>query len=131
MKTKTPVAGRPASEVVTPRMTPPRSLDPGVSRLATRGGNGSGHDPVQILIIAATSSCKQQTISTTTLANLASSYDLADRITQITYPSGRLVGYVRDTKDPGDDGPDQGDCGHSVLGTSVASSIQYSEALAA
>jgi RHS repeat-associated protein len=41
---------------------------------------------------------KQQVIGTTTTANLLFTYDLGDRITQITYPSGRLVGYVRDAK---------------------------------
>jgi YD repeat-containing protein len=41
---------------------------------------------------------KRQTVGTTTAANLTYSYDLADRIVQITYPSGRIVGYVRDSK---------------------------------
>jgi RHS repeat-associated protein len=41
---------------------------------------------------------KRQAIGTTTAANLTYAYDKADRITQITYPSGRIVGYVRDTK---------------------------------
>ena len=33
-----------------------------------------------------------------TTAQLVYAYDLADRITQITYPSGRIVQYLRDTK---------------------------------
>jgi YD repeat-containing protein len=41
---------------------------------------------------------KQQTVGTSTAANLSYDYDLADRIVQMTYPSGRLVGYVRDSK---------------------------------
>jgi len=40
---------------------------------------------------------KRQTIGGGT-ADLAYTYDLADRITQVTYPSGRLVAYTRDSK---------------------------------
>ncbi len=40
---------------------------------------------------------QQQAIGTSTAAQLAYSYDLADRITQITYPSGRQVRYGYDT----------------------------------
>jgi RHS repeat-associated protein len=40
---------------------------------------------------------KRQTIGSGT-ADLSYAYDLADRISQITYPSGRLVAYTRDTK---------------------------------
>jgi len=40
---------------------------------------------------------KRQTIGGSS-ADLAYSYDLADRITQIAYPSGRLVAYDRDSK---------------------------------
>ena len=40
---------------------------------------------------------QQQVIGTSTTAQLAYSYDLADRITQITYPSGRQVRYGYDT----------------------------------
>jgi YD repeat-containing protein len=40
---------------------------------------------------------KRQTIGGG-MADLAYTYDLADRIIQITYPSGRLVAYDRDTK---------------------------------
>jgi RHS repeat-associated protein len=39
---------------------------------------------------------QQQVIGTSTAAQLAYSYDLADRITQITYPSGRQVRYGYD-----------------------------------
>lgn len=41
---------------------------------------------------------KRQKIGSTTAANVTWSYDLADRIATITYPSGRIVTYVRDTK---------------------------------
>lgn len=40
---------------------------------------------------------QQQVIGTSTTAQLAYSYDLADRLTQITYPSGRQVRYGYDT----------------------------------
>lgn len=40
---------------------------------------------------------KQQTIGLTTSAQLAYEYDAADRITQITYPSGRQVAYGYDS----------------------------------
>ena len=43
-------------------------------------------------------------------------YDLADNLTEITYPSGRIVTYTRDTLGAGDHGHDQGqrarDAGH-------------------
>jgi RHS repeat-associated protein len=41
---------------------------------------------------------KRQAIGSTTAANLTYAYDLADRVTKITYPSGRVVNYARDTK---------------------------------
>jgi RHS repeat-associated core domain len=41
---------------------------------------------------------KQQTIGATSGAQLAYQYDLADRVTQIAYPSGRLVQYGYDSK---------------------------------
>ncbi len=41
---------------------------------------------------------KQQAIGTSSATTLEYAYDLADRITSIKYPSGRLVTYVRDTK---------------------------------
>lgn len=41
---------------------------------------------------------QQQAIGTSTAAQLVYAYDLGDHITQITYPSGRIVQYGRDTK---------------------------------
>ncbi|MBO9581325.1 MAG: RHS repeat protein [Sphingobium sp.] len=41
---------------------------------------------------------KQQAIGSSSSAQLAYTYDLADRVTQITYPSGRLVQYGYDSK---------------------------------
>lgn len=41
---------------------------------------------------------KEQTIGATGAAQLAYTYDLADRITQVAYPSGRLVKYTYDGK---------------------------------
>ncbi|MBT2135787.1 RHS repeat protein [Croceibacterium sp. LX-88] len=41
---------------------------------------------------------KQQTLGTTIASKLAYVYDLADRVTQITYPSGRIVRYSYDGK---------------------------------
>ena len=41
---------------------------------------------------------KQQSIGTSGAAQLAYEYDLHDRVTQITYPSGRLVRYGYDSK---------------------------------
>lgn len=41
---------------------------------------------------------KQQAIGATSAAQLLYEYDFADRITQITYPSGRLVKYTYDSK---------------------------------
>jgi RHS repeat-associated protein len=41
---------------------------------------------------------KQQKIGTTTAAQVLYAYDLNNRITQITYPSGRIVQYAYDTK---------------------------------
>ncbi len=40
----------------------------------------------------------QQAIGTTSAAQLIYAYDLGDRVTQITYPSGRIVQYGRDSK---------------------------------
>lgn len=40
----------------------------------------------------------QQAIGTTTAAQIIYAYDLGDRVTQITYPSGRIVQYGRDSK---------------------------------
>ena len=41
---------------------------------------------------------KRQSIGATALSKVSYTYDLADRIASITYPSGRIVTYVRDTK---------------------------------
>jgi RHS repeat-associated protein len=41
---------------------------------------------------------RQQTVGATSVATLGYGYDLADRITAITYPSGREVRYDRDAK---------------------------------
>jgi YD repeat-containing protein len=41
---------------------------------------------------------KQQVIGTTTAALVSYAYDLNNRITQITYPWGRIVQYAYDTK---------------------------------
>ncbi|MBA2932597.1 RHS repeat protein [Sphingomonas sp. CGMCC 1.13654] len=41
---------------------------------------------------------QQQSVGTSTAAQLAYAYDLGDRVTQVTYPSGRIVQYLRDTK---------------------------------
>ena len=41
---------------------------------------------------------KRQQIGTTAAANLIYTYDIADRIVRMTYPSGRIVNYVRDGK---------------------------------
>ena len=41
---------------------------------------------------------QQQTVGGSAAAQLVYAYDLGDRITQITYPSGRVVQYGRDTK---------------------------------
>jgi RHS repeat-associated protein len=93
--TTTPV-GRPASEVVT------YSYDAGGLGSYQKGRlaklvDGSGTTTFQYdhrgnMLV------KRQAIGSTTAANLTYAYDLGDRVTQITYPSGRLVGYVRDTK---------------------------------
>ena len=95
LTTKTPV-GQPASEVIT------YSYD--------AGGLGSYQKGRLTKVVDGTGTTlfqydhrgnmltKRQAIGTTTAANLRFAYDLGDRITQITYPSGRIVGYVRDTK---------------------------------
>ena len=41
---------------------------------------------------------QEQAVGTSTTAQLTYAYDLGDRITQITYPSGRIVQYGRDAK---------------------------------
>ena len=93
--TATPL-GRPASEVIT------YSYDAGgigsyqIGRL-TNVVDGSGttafeYDHRGNLLR------KRQTVGTSVAADLGYAYDLADRIVQITYPSGRIVDYLRDTK---------------------------------
>ncbi|MBK6299252.1 MAG: RHS repeat protein [Sphingomonadales bacterium] len=122
VKTKTPV-GKPASEIVTYTYdTAAIAGSYGVGRLATVvDGSGTTRFKYDHRGNVLT---KQQTIGTTTLANLAYVYDLADRITQITYPSGRLVGYVRDTKGRVTTVQTKATAG-TASWTSVASSIQY------
>ena len=94
--TKTPV-GRPTSEVITYTYdTVAISGSFGKGRLATVV-DGSGttkfkYDHRGNMLT------KQQAVGTSTAANLAYAYDLGDRITQITYPSGRQVIYSRDPK---------------------------------
>ncbi len=92
---KTPV-GRPATEVIT------YSYDAGGIGSYQKGnltkiadGNGTTsfqYDHRGNMLV------KRQAIGTTTTANLSYAYNLGDKITQITYPSGRIVGYVRDAK---------------------------------
>ena len=96
VKTKTPV-GKPASEIVTYTYDSAAiSGSYGVGRLATvvdgTGTTKFKYDHRGNVLI------KQQKIGTTTAANLTSVYDLADRITQMIYPSGRIVDYLRDSK---------------------------------
>jgi YD repeat-containing protein len=93
---KTPV-GRPASEIITYTWdTAGISGSYGKGRLATVV-DGSGttkfkYDHRGNLLT------KQQAIGTSTAATLAYVYDLADRVTTMTYPSGRQVLYTYDTK---------------------------------
>jgi RHS repeat-associated protein len=93
---KIPV-GRPASEVITYAYdTAGISGSYGVGRLSSMT-DGSGttlfrYDHRGNMLV------KRQRIGTTTSANLTYAYDLGDRISQITYPSGRQVIYSRDPK---------------------------------
>ena len=68
----------------------------GVGRLAKMvDGSGTtlfGYDPRGNLL------AKQQAIGTSTSAQVQYAYDLNNRITQITYPSGRIVQYGYDAK---------------------------------
>ncbi|MEP7007545.1 MAG: hypothetical protein ABI810_16300 [Sphingomonas bacterium] len=94
--TKTP-AGRPASEIVTySYATAPVSAFYVVGRLASvTDGTGTTYfryNPRGTLLF------KRQSIGTAPNTKLIYTYDLADRITSITYPSGRVVTYGRDTK---------------------------------
>jgi YD repeat-containing protein len=93
---KTPV-GRPASEIITYTYdTAAISGSFGVGRLATVvDGSGTtrfSYDHRGNMLV------KRQVIGTTATANLSYAYDLGDRISQITYPSGRQVIYSRDPK---------------------------------
>lgn len=95
---KTPV-GRPAAETLAYKYdTAGIAGSYGVGRLG-KIVNGAGTNPTKFkydhrgnLLI------KEQTIGATTAADLQYSYDLADRITSITYPSGRVVSYTRNTR---------------------------------
>jgi RHS repeat-associated protein len=93
--TATPV-GRPASEVITYTYDTSGLGSYKIGRLM-RVVDGSGTTSFQYdhrgnMLV------KRQTVGTSTAANLTYAYDRADRVTQITYPSGRIVGYVRDSK---------------------------------
>jgi RHS repeat-associated protein len=94
---KTPV-GRPASEGVSYVWdTPALTGSYAIGRLSSITDNGTSitrfkYDHRGNLLI------KQQAVGSSAAANLSYDYDLADRIVQMTYPSGRLVGYARDTK---------------------------------
>jgi len=88
--------GRPASETITYAWnTPGISGSYGVGRLSSisdgTGTTSFAYDHRGNLIT------KRQTIGSGT-ADLAFAYDLADRVTEITYPSGRVVQYTYDTK---------------------------------
>jgi RHS repeat-associated protein len=92
---KTPV-GRPASEAITFTWDTAGLGSYKIGRLMSVA-DGSGTTQFQYdhrgnLLV------KRQTVGSTASADLAYTYDLADRITQVTYPSGRIVDYVRDTK---------------------------------
>jgi RHS repeat-associated protein len=93
---KTPVS-RPASEIITYTWdTAGISGSYGKGRLATVvDGSGTTRFKYDHRGNVLT---KQQAIGTSTTANLAYVYDLADRVTQMTYPSGRQVLYTYDTK---------------------------------
>jgi RHS repeat-associated protein len=93
---KTP-SGRPASEIITYTWdTGGLAGSYGVGRLG-RIDDGSGTTLFQYdhrgNLLA-----KQQTIGASANAQLAYTYDTAERITQIAYPSGRLVRYSYDSK---------------------------------
>jgi RHS repeat-associated protein len=96
IKTKTPT-GRPASETISYTYdTAAIAGSFGVGRLATvadgTGTTSFKYDHRGNMLI------KRQTIGSTASADLAYAYDVGDRISAITYPSGRIVNYVRDTK---------------------------------
>lgn len=92
---KVPV-GRPPSETIaytwdTPALTGSYAVGRLSSVIDATGTTSFGYDHRGNLI------AKRQTIGTGP-ADLAYTYDLANRITQIAYPSGRLVQYAYDTK---------------------------------
>lgn len=92
---KTPV-GRPSSEVIAYTWdTPGITGSYGVGRLASvadaTGTTSFAYDHRGNLVT------KRQTIGSGS-ADLGYAYDLADRVTQISYPSGRLVYYGYDSK---------------------------------
>jgi len=95
---KTPV-GRPAAETLVYRYDIAGIAGSyGVGRLG-KIVNGAATSPTKFkydhrgnLLI------KEQVIGATVSADLQYSYDLADRITSITYPSGRVVSYTRNTR---------------------------------
>jgi RHS repeat-associated protein len=92
---KTPV-GRPASEVISYAYDD-TTLSPYQKGRLSKVIDGSGtssfaYDHRGNLVV------KRQPVGATASAKLGYSYDLADRVTEIQYPSGRLVGYVRDSK---------------------------------
>lgn len=89
-------AGRPASETINYSWdTPGFTGSYAVGRLSSvtdgTGTTSFSYDHRGNLI------AKRQTIGSG-VADLAYTYDLADRVTQITYPSGRLVQYAYDAK---------------------------------
>lgn len=89
-------ADRPTSETIAYAWdTPGLSGSYGVGRLSSvtdgTGTTSFAYDHRGNVVV------KRQTIGTGS-ADLAYAYDLADRVTQVTYPSGRLVQYVYDTK---------------------------------
>lgn len=99
---KTPV-GRPASEIITYRYdTTAFAGSYGVGRLTkilygpvtnpTMSPTKFKYDHRGNLLI------KEQVVGSTVSADLQYSYDLGDRISSITYPSGRVVSYTRDTR---------------------------------
>ncbi|MEL6215789.1 MAG: RHS repeat protein, partial [Pseudomonadota bacterium] len=90
-------AGRPASEVIEYQWdTGGLAGSFGVGRLA-RVIDGSG-TTVMGYDHRGNRTGKEQSIGSTSAALLAYEYDVADRITQITYPSGRLVRYGYDAQ---------------------------------
>jgi RHS repeat-associated protein len=92
---KTPV-GRPASEIVT------YAYDSGGLGSHQLGRLTSVSDGTGITRLGydhrGNMTERQQSVGTTSVAVLGYAYDLADRIVELTYPSGRSVRYVRDTK---------------------------------